>query len=162
MSQAPSADVRHEFADPGAALTVLVKGLDRCEHDLATGIAGHRAEALSLEIALRDGLAVHLFEQRLVVVDVAVRRRAVLEKVDGAFGLGRDVREAGQAVHGAGVHGRGVEAAIVGKNGGQGGPADAQRGAAEEMTSIDQELGLVGGMGDGCHGATFSVALSER
>ena len=83
-------------------------------------------------------LAVPLLEPRLVVVQIDVRGRAVLQKVDDALGLRREVRERRR-----GGVGREREA-VAGKQCAQRSGADpgggvAEEGAARQMKAVGFE-----------------------
>jgi cytochrome b561 len=88
-----------------AAGTVLRKLRDLGQarpHRLA---AGHRAEPRALHDRVGNLLPATFREFRLVVEEIDVRRRAVLEQVDDALGLRREVRqprEAADALAGGG------------------------------------------------------------
>lgn len=92
-------DVREEVADFDAALAVRL--------ELEGRLKGRARLALGLEIVHRQRLAVELGEHGLGIKGVHVRRPAVGEDVDDAFGLGGKLR---------GTRGeRGVVADLIGE-----------------------------------------------
>ena len=63
-------------------------------------VGRHAGEPLAHADRIRQLRAAQLREVRLVVEQIELRGRAVLEQVDDALGLGREVRQAGQAAGG--------------------------------------------------------------
>jgi protein-disulfide isomerase-like protein with CxxC motif len=57
----------------------------------------HAGQALAAAHALGQLFAVELVQQRFVVEQIDLRRRAGLEKINDALGLGREIGKAGQA-----------------------------------------------------------------
>ena len=120
--------VWHEGADPGTRLTVLLERLDGLQHELAAGVARHRAEALSAEITIRHRLAVDLLKARFVVEKIDVSGAAVLEEVDDAFRLWRDIGRPGR------------QPILTIQQRCERGRAEPGRGAAEELPAVHREL----------------------
>ena len=100
-------------------------------------VSRHAGEALAHADGFRQLRAVQLCEVRLVVEQIELRRRAVLEEVDDALGLGRKVRETGEAAH------RRRRLRLLGEQRSQRGHADAGAGAAEEMPARNAEARLI-------------------
>ena len=80
--------------------------------------------------------AATVFQGRLVVEHVHLRRRAVLEEVNDALGFWGEVRQPGQCR---------VGAQILSEQRGQSRFTDAGRRPAEEMAACDQQLAFVMG-----------------
>src|SRR5205814_36931 len=91
----PSGLLRYRTGSPLPRNLTPWKRDGRKQH-LASRRAGHGREALAGKERLRHRLAVLLLERRLVVEQIDVRRRAVVEQVDHAPGLRRKVRQAGE------------------------------------------------------------------
>ena len=84
--------VRHELADPGAALAVAREAKDRAGQGDRRLIHGHAGQALAAADVLGKLLAVLLVEQRLVIEKILLRGAAALKEIDDALGLGGEVR----------------------------------------------------------------------
>ena len=74
--------VRQQLADPGAGLAVTREVELRAGHRERLLEGGHAGEALALADRLRQLLAVHRAQPRLVVEQLELRRAAALEQVD--------------------------------------------------------------------------------
>ena len=95
-------DVRHQFAEPVARLTVLLELEDRGGDREVLLPGRHRRQALALADRFREILAAHRFELRLRVEEFHLRRRAGLEEVDDTLRLRLEVGEAQARVGGEG------------------------------------------------------------
>ena len=85
--------VRHQLAEPRAALAILIE-LEHARRDREFRLpAGHGRQPLSFADARRQVFAAPRRELRLRVEKVHLRRRAALEKIDDALRLGREIRE---------------------------------------------------------------------
>src|SRR5205823_1559677 len=82
---------------PRAAFPVLGELVDRRRDREARLAGGHGRQALSLANGIGEILVVPVFQARLVVEHVLLRRTAEHMQVDGALGLGREVGETGQS-----------------------------------------------------------------
>ena len=96
---------RQQFADPCAGLAVLVEFEDRRRERKARLPGGHAGEALALFLEPAVEILLEaLFQLRLVVEQIELRRRADQRDVDHAFRLRGDLRQhavdAGQAFRG--------------------------------------------------------------
>ena len=80
--------VRQQFADPRAALAMLLELIGRANHRQARLVATHAGEPLALPHAVGQFLAVVLVQQRLVIEQINLRRRAGLKEEDHPFGFG--------------------------------------------------------------------------
>ena len=94
-------DLRKKIGDPRAGFAVLGEVRDLAEDRAGGLVARHGRESFAAGELVGDLLTVPLAEFGFVVEEIDVGRRAVLEKVDDAFGLGREVRELGETGHGA-------------------------------------------------------------
>src|SRR5690348_13926342 len=85
--------VWQQLADPRAAAPAL-RELEDAGRDRETRLsAGHPGDALAVSHRVRQVLVVELFELRLVVEQVELRRRAVHVEVDQALCFWREMRE---------------------------------------------------------------------
>ena len=129
--------VRQQLAKLRAAVPVLGELEWRADERDGRLVARHAREPLPTAHGIRKLLAVALVQQRLVVVEVELRRRAGHEQVDDALGLRREVRRAEDATVGIRC-GSGVR----GKHLGQGRAAEACAEAVEELAAVSQESGV--------------------
>ena len=108
---------------------MLVKWFDRCEQQLAVGVAGHGAEPFASHISVWHWLAVELLELGFVVKEIYVGRRAVLEQVDDPLRFWRDLWASGQSASG----GRGGLQSAAAEQSGEGGQAQSGAGAPQQL-----------------------------
>ena len=97
------AGMGQQFAQPHAGLAVLREFEDGGRGGELRLESGHAGQALPLADRIRQVGAARSFQVGLVVEQVQLRGRAVLEEIDDALGLGREVRQAGRLTLGTGV-----------------------------------------------------------
>ena len=135
------AGVGQEFAQFRSGLSVLLELEHRRGYRQPILAGGHAGDPLALADRIREILAVKLAQQRLVIEQVDLRRRAGLEHVDHALRLGGEVREARET---AGALGRlrAGPVALASQQARQGQRPDPRRGATEELPSRDRQFVL--------------------
>ena len=134
------ADVREDVGELHARLAPLLE-LERTPAGLEDG-ALQLGDLLALGEGFREGLAIELLEDRLVVEEFEVRRAARHAEEDDALGFDREVRG---LEHAFGERG-GVQVGEAGLRGehGEGRAAEAVGALREEAPSVDRQ-----GVGDG-------------
>ena len=84
--------VRQQFADPRAALAVLLE-LELARRDRERLLRrGHAGEPLPLADRIGQLLREEILQLRLVIEQIDLRRAAGLEEIDDALGFGSEVR----------------------------------------------------------------------
>ena len=83
--------VRHQLADPGTRLAVLLEFKLRAGQWQARLVAGHAGQALAVANFIGQLLTVELVELGLVIEEVLLGRTTRHEQVDHPLGLGREV-----------------------------------------------------------------------
>ena len=87
-------NVRHEFADGGAAFAMLGELEDAgCDREIFL-LGGHASEALALSDRVGQILAKHFLHLWLGIEQIHLRGRAGLEQIDHALRLDGQMREA--------------------------------------------------------------------
>ncbi len=79
--------MRQQFAEPGPALAMLFEPERRTDQRQAGLIAAHPGQPLPFADFLRQLLPVHFVEQRFVIVQIHLRRRAGLKQKDDPLGF---------------------------------------------------------------------------
>ena len=93
--------MRKQLADLGAALAMLGKGVDRFADPLVLP-RRHSGLTLTLEEIGTQFLPVEFAEQRFVIEQFKLRRRATLKEIDDSFRLGGKVRKSSQSSESSG------------------------------------------------------------
>ena len=85
-----------EVAYPGPTLSPLLEGFDGLQHDFSGRVARHRAEALALEVILRNRFAVLSDDFGFVVKKIHMGGRPILAKINHSLGFCRVMGESFQ------------------------------------------------------------------
>ena len=85
--------VRQQFAEPRAALAVLRELEDRRRGRKFRLIRRHAGEPLAHADGIRQIRSAPRLQVRLVIEEIELRRRAVLEEINHALGGGREMRK---------------------------------------------------------------------
>ena len=93
--------VREQFAEPGAAVAVLSELEWRANQRNRTLVTRHAGEPLAATNGVGQLLAALLDQQRLVVIEVELRRSTRLKQVDHPLGLRREMKSTQHAAGGS-------------------------------------------------------------
>ncbi len=141
-----------EVAYPGPTLSPLLEGFDGLQHDFSGRVARHRAEALALEVILRNRFAVLSDDFGFVVKKIHMGGRPILAKINHSLGFCRVMGESFQT-HSSACGGLSLlsQEPLPVEQRGQGGRPKALCLPAKKVSSIDAQC-IFDLRGGECHG----------
>src|SRR5206468_2185749 len=128
--------VRQQLAEPGTGLTVLFELKNRSGQRNRGLLRSHAGQPLAAAHLLGQLLAIEFVQERFVIEQFQMRRRAALEQINDSFGFWREIRKSGKCAGTLWCFGR---KQTLRKQAGKANHAQTARGPAEELPARDEE-----------------------